>query len=248
MGTNPATSFGAGADPRGEIAASPYFNPDLAPTSTAQRTWRLRDIAALWISMSACIPTYMLASSLIDEGMNWWQAVLTIFLGNVIVLGADDPERPRRHEVRHPLPRLLPRRVRHPRRQRAGAAPRARRLRLVRHPGVDRRLGHLQDPRQCTCRAWKGLPAHSYFGINLPQFLCFLFFWGINMLRHLPRHRLHPPAAQHQGAAADRPRPGASGLGVSGGGRLRADAAQPSQFDAGRAEGRRSSGASSSRR
>src|SRR5207237_9601225 len=44
------------------------------------------DIAALWISMSACIPTYMLASSLIAEGMNWWQAVLTIFLGNTIVL------------------------------------------------------------------------------------------------------------------------------------------------------------------
>lgn len=42
--------------------------------------------AALWISMSACIPTYMLASSLIVGGMNWWQAVLTIFLGNLIVL------------------------------------------------------------------------------------------------------------------------------------------------------------------
>jgi len=28
----------------------------------------------------------MLASSLIAEGMNWWQAVLTIFLGNTSVL------------------------------------------------------------------------------------------------------------------------------------------------------------------
>ena len=46
----------------------------------------MKDIAALWVSMSACIPTYMLASSLIAEGMNWWQAVLTIFLGNTIVL------------------------------------------------------------------------------------------------------------------------------------------------------------------
>ena len=73
-------------DPRGEIAASPYFNPDLAPTSTAQRTWRLRDMAALWVAMAACVPTYMLASSLIDEGMNWWQAVLTIVLANIIVL------------------------------------------------------------------------------------------------------------------------------------------------------------------
>jgi NCS1 family nucleobase:cation symporter-1 len=43
-------------------------------------------MAALWISMAACIPTYMLASSLITGGMSWWQAVLTIFLGNCIVL------------------------------------------------------------------------------------------------------------------------------------------------------------------
>src|SRR5919107_111702 len=68
------------------IPASPLSNPDLAPTTPAQRTWRVGSIAALWISMSACIPTYMLASSLIDGGMNWWQAILTIFLGNTIVL------------------------------------------------------------------------------------------------------------------------------------------------------------------
>src|SRR5438132_13108680 len=71
---------------RGEIAASPLYNPDLAPTTPAQRKWSVWSIAALWISMSACIPTYMLASGLIDQGMDWKQAVLTIFLGNVIVL------------------------------------------------------------------------------------------------------------------------------------------------------------------
>jgi nucleobase:cation symporter-1, NCS1 family len=36
--------------------------------------------------MSLCIPTYMLASSLIGGGMNWWEAIGTIFLGNSIVL------------------------------------------------------------------------------------------------------------------------------------------------------------------
>src|SRR5262249_52594041 len=77
---------GIRVDPHGEITASPYFNPDLAPTTTAQRKWRLRDMAALWVAMAACVPTYMLASSLIDEGMNWWQAVLTIVLANIIVL------------------------------------------------------------------------------------------------------------------------------------------------------------------
>jgi len=69
-----------------EIKSSPLFNADLAPVSSAQRKWRAGSFAALWISMSACIPTYMLASSLISGGMNWWQAVLTIFLANVIVL------------------------------------------------------------------------------------------------------------------------------------------------------------------
>lgn len=52
----------------------------------AKRTWRVGSFAALWISMSACIPTYMLASSLIGGGMNWSQAILTIFLGNLIVV------------------------------------------------------------------------------------------------------------------------------------------------------------------
>jgi nucleobase:cation symporter-1, NCS1 family len=68
------------------IKDSPYWNADIAPTRKGERTWATKDIAVLWISMSACIPTYMLASSLISEGMNWWQAVATIFLGNCIVL------------------------------------------------------------------------------------------------------------------------------------------------------------------
>jgi NCS1 family nucleobase:cation symporter-1 len=61
-------------------------NEDLAPVPQEKRTWNTWNYAALWISMSLCIPTYMLASSLIEGGMNWWQAILTIFLGNTIVL------------------------------------------------------------------------------------------------------------------------------------------------------------------
>lgn len=61
-------------------------NEDLAPVPAEKRSWGTWNYAALWISMSLCIPTYMLASSLIGGGMNWWQAILTIFLGNSIVL------------------------------------------------------------------------------------------------------------------------------------------------------------------
>jgi nucleobase:cation symporter-1, NCS1 family len=52
----------------------------------ALRTWNTYNYAALWISMAHCIPTYMLASGLMTQGMNWLQALLTILLGNVIVL------------------------------------------------------------------------------------------------------------------------------------------------------------------
>lgn len=63
-----------------------YTNDDLAAIPPDKRNWGTWNYAALWISMSLCIPTYMLASSLIDGGMNWWQAIVTIFLGNFIVL------------------------------------------------------------------------------------------------------------------------------------------------------------------
>ena len=62
------------------------YSEDLAPIPQSKRSWNSWNYAALWISMSLCIPTYMLASSLIEGGMNWWQAILTIFLGNTIVL------------------------------------------------------------------------------------------------------------------------------------------------------------------
>ena len=65
---------------------SALYNEDLAPTTPAQRKWSVWSIAALWVSMSACIPTYLLASGLVQKGMNWWQAVLTIFAGNAVVL------------------------------------------------------------------------------------------------------------------------------------------------------------------
>lgn len=62
------------------------YNPDLAPIPLEKRSWSTYNYASLWVAMSVCIPTYMLASGLIAGGMNWRQAVATIFLGNLIVL------------------------------------------------------------------------------------------------------------------------------------------------------------------
>src|SRR6185436_1336926 len=69
-----------------QLRESPLFNADLAPVPVVRRTWTTWDYAALWISMAHCIPTYQLASNLIESGMSWWQALATILLGNLIVL------------------------------------------------------------------------------------------------------------------------------------------------------------------
>ena len=74
-----AATLAAQHDPR-------LYNDDLAPTTAAQRTWGTYNYIALWFSMSMEVTTYMLASSLIAGGMNWKQAILTILLGNLIVL------------------------------------------------------------------------------------------------------------------------------------------------------------------
>ncbi|MBI3548088.1 MAG: NCS1 family nucleobase:cation symporter-1 [Elusimicrobia bacterium] len=140
----------------------------------------MKDIAALWISMSACIPTYMLASSLISEGMNWWQAVLTIFLGNSIVLvpmvlnahagtkyGIPFPVycRPSFGIRGANIPALL------------------RALVACGWFGIQTWIGGWAIFKILAIYfpSWEAAPAFIG-GISLPQLACFLFFWSINML------------------------------------------------------------------
>src|SRR5437899_307667 len=68
------------------VESSSLYNKDLAPVRSERRLWRTYNYAALWISMSVNIPTYMLASGMIAGGMSWKQALFTVFLGNVLVL------------------------------------------------------------------------------------------------------------------------------------------------------------------
>ena len=67
------------------VPTGPLVNDDIAPTAVSDRTWSTLHIASLWVEMSVCIPTYMLAASMIETGMNWWQSMLAILLGNLIV-------------------------------------------------------------------------------------------------------------------------------------------------------------------
>ena len=68
------------------VRDSSLYNEDLAPIPAQRRTWGTYNYAALWIAMSVNIPTYLLASAMIAGGMNWKQAIFTVFLGNVLVL------------------------------------------------------------------------------------------------------------------------------------------------------------------
>ncbi len=70
---------GAGSD------LSHLSNADLAPVPPSARTWSLWHVAALWIGMAVCIPTYMIAAGMVSQGMTWWEATLTVLAGNVIV-------------------------------------------------------------------------------------------------------------------------------------------------------------------
>ena len=209
----------------------------------------MKDIAALWISMSACIPTYMLASSLIAEGMNWWQAVLTIFLGNMIVLIPMILNAHAGHEVRHPVPGLLPGLVRDAGRQRPGDAAGAGRLRLVRHPDLDRRRARSTRSLAIYVPGWEHSPAIAWLGINAAQLACFLvllgrqhavvIYRGIDSIRVLLN--IKAPLLIALGLAL-------LAWAYRAGGRLRADAGAALAVRRGPARRRGSSGRSSSRR
>ena len=133
-----ATGVATGRASPGGLSRSPLWNPDLAPTPPERRTWSTYNIAALWIGMSVVITTYTLASGLMSQGMNWWQAMVTILLGNTIVL---IPMVLNAHAGTSTAcrSRCCAGRLRGARRQPAGCAPRHRRLRLVRDPDLDRR-------------------------------------------------------------------------------------------------------------
>lgn len=68
-----------------QIKNSPLYSEDLAPIPPDRRTWGLWDLAALWVGIAVCIPTYLLASYMIKSGLSWLEAICIIGLGNLII-------------------------------------------------------------------------------------------------------------------------------------------------------------------
>src|SRR3954470_6371676 len=171
-------------DVEADIQQSRLYNADLAPVPASGRKWGLLSFAALWISMSACIPTYMLASSLIGGGMNWSQAILTIFLGNVIVVIPMILNAHAGTKYGIPFPVFC----------RASFGTRGANIPALMRAfvacgwfGIQTWIGG-NAIYKIVSVFWPGLVAGTaattgnFLGITFAQFLCFLFFWSINML------------------------------------------------------------------
>lgn len=69
-----------------ERSSDRLYNDDLAPVPRSGRTWSTYNYITLWFGMSSQIPTYLIGAGLITLGMNWWQAILTVALGNALIL------------------------------------------------------------------------------------------------------------------------------------------------------------------
>jgi cytosine/uracil/thiamine/allantoin permease len=68
-----------------DVSNSSLYSDDLAPVPLIQRTWSKWHLAAIWVGMAVCIPTYLLASYMIKSGLNWYEALIIIGLANLII-------------------------------------------------------------------------------------------------------------------------------------------------------------------
>ena len=70
-----------------DIANSPRYNKDIAPTKAAQRTWSRWNVASLWVGMAICVPTYTLGG-ILTAGFHLSvpEALWTILIANIVVL------------------------------------------------------------------------------------------------------------------------------------------------------------------
>ena len=158
-----------------------YSNADMAPVPPAGRRWGVRDMAALWVAMAACIPTYMLGSSLVADGMNWWQVVVTVVLANVIVLVPMVLNAHAGTKYGIPFPVYC----------RAAFGVRGANVPAVLRAfvacgwfGIQTWIGGAAIYTLLTrfapaLRAWPAVPG---LGINPAEFGCFVLFWAVNVL------------------------------------------------------------------
>ncbi|MFT6913934.1 MAG: NCS1 family nucleobase:cation symporter-1 [Motiliproteus sp.] len=70
-----------------DVRNSQHYNEDIAPTQMKERTWSTWNVAALWVGMAICVPTYTLGGVLTAYfGLSVAEALITILVANIIVL------------------------------------------------------------------------------------------------------------------------------------------------------------------
>lgn len=158
------------------------WNEDLAPTEPAARTWGRWHIAALWVGMAVCIPTYMLASGLLSQGLDWVTAMVVIMLGNLIVLVPMVLNAQPGTKYGIPFPVLA----------RASFGVRGANIPAVMRAlvacgwfGIQTWFGGLAI-YTLGALLWPDIAESAYLGdflgINLAQLVSFFIFWVLNML------------------------------------------------------------------
>ncbi|MFU8802930.1 MAG: NCS1 family nucleobase:cation symporter-1 [Bradymonadaceae bacterium] len=169
------------------------INEDIAPTPPEGRVWSVHHMASLWIGMVVCVPTYLLAGGLIEAGMNWWQAVLTVSLGNAIVLIPMILNGHPGTKYGIPFPVLARASFGI---QGANIASVMRGLVACGWFGINTWIGGAAIYQLLIVLIGEGIATESlpFLGINLAQFLCFMAFWalqaviiwrGIESIKHL---------------------------------------------------------------
>ncbi|MBC8201097.1 MAG: NCS1 family nucleobase:cation symporter-1 [Planctomycetes bacterium] len=159
------------------------INPDIAPVPQEDRTWNKWHLAALWIGMSVCIPTYMLAASMIQAGMSWWQAVLTVLLGNMIVLVPMILMGHAGTKYGIPFPVLA----------RASFGTKGAHIPAIARSlvacgwfGIQTWIGGFAIYQVLGALGWLDIAADTtvvpFLGITALQFLCFIAFWILNLV------------------------------------------------------------------
>jgi NCS1 family nucleobase:cation symporter-1 len=159
------------------------INPDIAPVPLEKRTWNKWHLAALWIGMSVCIPTYMLAASMIQAGMTWWQSVLTVLLGNLIVLVPMILMGHAGTKYGIPFPVLA----------RASFGTRGAHIPAIARSlvacgwfGIQTWIGGFAIYQVLGALGWYDIAADTsvvpFLGITTMQFTCFMAFWVLNFL------------------------------------------------------------------
>jgi len=162
------------------VEASPLYNADLAPVPIARRTWSTYNYAALWVSMAHCIPTYMLASGLMAAGMNWAQALVTILLGNTIVLAPILLNSHPGTKYGIPFP-VFARAAYGTLGSNVPALMRA--LVACGWFGIQAWIGGeaLQTMFRTLVPGWAGLLGPGFAGHTTTEWVSFLLFWGLNV-------------------------------------------------------------------